>query len=228
MKQGRDGKETHEAREVTHQRLSPYFLAQIELYIGFERGVALLGCPYQRYRTVAQRQPKVEVGVQFRDCQRVHVLPQRPSREQVGARGLELARARSQQRELEAPGFDETVDFVEQGRDALHLIHDHPGAWLLRGELAGEHTGITQVVVMAAFIEQINPMHVRQYLRRPSALANAAHTQHEETSSGQAGNSLKGWSYHAVILPCKMTACIAIQRRTGSGLALTQMRQCKT
>src|SRR3970282_1279246 len=114
MKQGRDGKETHEAREVTHQSLSPYFLAQIELHISFEGGVALLGCPYQRYRTVAQRKPQVEIGVQFRDRQRVHVLPERPSRKQVGACGLELACARSQQRELEAPGFDEAVDFVEQ------------------------------------------------------------------------------------------------------------------
>ena len=121
-----DRQETREARQVANQRLRLDLLLQIELGVGLQALAGILRLPDDGKAALAQHPAEVEVAPEFLGEERKHQAPHaRPASRFVPA-CLQLARARSQQHEAQAPLLDEAVHFVQQRRQPLDLVDDDP------------------------------------------------------------------------------------------------------
>ena len=118
----------------------------------------------------------------------MHRLAQGSACEQVGACGLELAGARSQQREPDAPVGDLAMHLVQQARKPLHLVDDDPLAGLRRRDHPAEQCRVREQVGEQRLVEQIEAHGRRQRRAHPSALADASQTEQEEAAVRQRGH----------------------------------------
>lgn len=139
-----------------------------------------------------QHPVEVECAAELGGGEREHHLLQRPPGQQVDAGRLQLAGTRSEQREPQAARLDEAMDFVEQGRQPLHLVDDHPVARRLMADGLSEEGRVREQILVQPFVEQIDERRIRKRLARPRALADAAHAEQEEALSGRRGQAAVG------------------------------------
>ena len=205
VEQGGNGQKTDESGQVANQGLGADFLTQIELNVCFEDLARCLVRPDQRDRPVAQHQVEIEGGAELGGGERKHVLPQRPPGQQVHPRRLELARAGAEQGETQAPRLDEPMDFVQQRRQPLDLVHDHPAIRRRIADGLREQRGVSEQVLVQPLVEEVHVHGVREGHPRPGALAHASHPEQEEALSGRFDQAIVG-RCHVVINRRKMTA----------------------
>ena len=176
----RHREEAHEPRQVAHQGFGADLLPQIELRVGFEHVTRRVARPDERNRSVAPHTVEIEVRPELRGGQREHHPPERAARQQVRAGRLELARARAEQGEAQAQRRNAPVDLVQQRRQPLHLIDDHPRAWRpIRHHLV-EESRIREQVEVQPLVEEVQVERVGQRRPGPRALAGASHAEEEE------------------------------------------------
>ena len=124
MEECRHREEAREARQVAHERLGLNLLFQVQLRVCLQR-VAAVGCrPHDGQTAPMQDGIEIEVGAQLFGQERVHEALDSPSRQKVGAARLQLAGARSAEREAQAAGFHVPVHFVEQRRQLFVRLSD--------------------------------------------------------------------------------------------------------
>ena len=201
--QRRHRQEPHEAAEVAHGRLGSDLLPEVQLCVALEDRAAVRSGPHERHGADVQRLVEAEVVAEFGRRERVHRLAQRPSGEQVGARGLELAGTGAQQREAHAALGDEPVHLVEQAGYALHLVHHHPVAGVGAQRQPAEQRGVGQQIGEQGLVEQVESSCLGQRLADPRALADAPHAEQEEALIGKLDQPAV---QHAVNNSRKMTA----------------------
>ena len=158
MAEGRDRQEPHKPGQVANQRLGSDLLTQVQVDVGLQCPLPVGRRPHEGDRPVPQRGVKIEVSAELLGDERVHDVPQGSAREQVRAARLQLPRARAQEHETQAALLDELVHVVEKARDALHLVDDHPVARTPRAQLVGEQLGIGEQALVAALVEEIDPV----------------------------------------------------------------------
>jgi hypothetical protein len=77
------------------------------------------------------------------------------------------------------------VHVVQQGRQPLHLVHDHPVSLRDARQLTPEQTGVAKVGLVQAFVEEVESRRIGEALLRPGALPDAAHAEEEEAAPRQ-------------------------------------------
>jgi hypothetical protein len=81
---------------------------------------------YPRQAAPAQRLGKIEFIAQLHGRQRIKVVDERATRQQIRPAALEFARAGTRENEFYSVRFDERMHHVEQARHLLHFVEDDP------------------------------------------------------------------------------------------------------
>ena len=215
VEQRRDGEEADESGQVAHQRLGADLLPQIELRIRFEDVARRLARPHERDRAVAQHPVEIERGAELGRGERKHAPMERPSGEQVHPRRLELARAGAEEGEAQAPRLDEAVDLVQQRRQPLDLVHDHPAVRPRIADGLCEQRRIREQVLIQPLVEEVHVHGLRKGRSRPGALADAPHSKEEEAPRGRREQAVIDGG-HVVMKRRKMTAYYTCRSRAAS------------
>jgi len=100
-----------------------------------------------------QHSLQLEVIPELFGNEREHRVPQSASRQQIGALGLELARARAQKDEPQPFLLDEAVRFVQERWNSLDLVDDDLASVGNGSKLTGEQAGISQQILIERLVE---------------------------------------------------------------------------
>jgi hypothetical protein len=73
------------------------------------------------------------------------------------------------------------VDLIEQPRQALDLVQDHPAFGRQRTQLIGKRRGIGKQPLKKRLVKQIKAPRIRQLQADPCALAHASQAKEEKT-----------------------------------------------
>ena len=99
------------------------------------------------------------------------------------------------------------MHLVEQRRQSLYFVDDHPVAAPLPAQLVGEQARIAQVGLVDALVEEIEPRRLGEARLRPGALADPAQAEQEEAlARGGQQARIRSLGNHVVIFPGKLTA----------------------
>lgn len=133
-----------EGVETTRERLLLDFLAQVIRNVRVQRVDRELGiAPDLRQEAEPQDVFHVEVEPQLAGREREALAVDGSPGQQIHVQSLELARARSAQRKpVRSSAFgDEGVNLVQQRRQALDLVDDHPASARLGVDVLSESIG---------------------------------------------------------------------------------------
>jgi hypothetical protein len=72
------------------------------------------------------------------------------------------------------------MDLVEQRRQSLDFVDDHPILCLQIRQLAPEEPRIDQVRLVNVLAQQIDPASVREMIPRPAGLPDTTHAEEEK------------------------------------------------
>lgn len=203
VEQAGHGEEARESRKVAHQCFGLDLLAQVDAYIGAQALLGIGGRPDQRNRAEAQSALEVEVGSQLRRRQRKERPPRRPAGEQVAAGRFQFPGARAQQGEPQPSLLDEPAHRVQQRRQPLHLVGDHPRAGPQEAQRIPEGRGVAQELVVAPLVEEIEACGIGKIRARPGALAGAADAEEKEAVRRNRQETRVIGCHVAVIMPTK-------------------------
>ena len=98
------------------------------------------------------------------------------------------------------------MDFVEKCRNTLNFIEDHDLSGRQLPQLVGKLSRIGCKHLESGFIQQIDRVGPGKLVTNPCALPHAAKPKKKERALRRSGDSRIKGCWHAVILPCKMTA----------------------
>ena len=89
------------------------------------------------------------------------------------------------------------MHFVEQARQPLYLVHEHPSAGGDCLQLTGKSSHVRQVALVQGLVEQVDAMRIGVFVAHPGRLAGPARTEQEEGRArcGQDAGSVgrHGW-----------------------------------
>ena len=220
--EGCDRQEARESRKVPDKPLGPDLLAEVKPDIALEHGSPIVGDPDQGDGSHIEGGIEVKIVAELGRGQGMHGLVQCPAGEQVDAGRLELPRARSEQREIEPAILDVPVHFVEEIGQALNLVDHHPAPGRRGLDIGGEEGWISQVVLVAGLVEEIDARRIGKLRSRPGALADPADAEEKEALPGRPDQTRIGCSCHdPVIFRRNMTAYCQL----GTGESITLRRR---
>ncbi len=185
---------TGERIQAPHKRFLLDLLADIVADISVENvyGVICLGVDL-RQQAETEDAAGILAVAEFRRREREELAVDGASREQIGVEPLQLARARTTQRELViATVFgDESMDFIQQGRQTLHLVYDDPATSRPSLHLLTEGFRLPCQLKQRVHPEQIEPQRLRQNRFQPGRFPGSSRTKQEKRVVGQLVSPLK-------------------------------------
>ena len=184
MEKGRHGQEPRKTRQASDQRLGLNLFFQIKLGIGGQRVGFGVGVPHNRQKAELQCLVEVEFPAEFLGDEGVHRAAQGTAGQQVHTGTLQLAGARTAQDETQPLFLDKTVHLVQEPRQPLDLVDDHPGPRLNRPHLICEKPRTCQQLLVFFFIKQVDHMGIGKSRAQPGALSGAARPHEKKTLPG--------------------------------------------
>src|SRR4051812_22132432 len=100
---------------------------------------------------------------------------------------------------------DQSVHFVQENWQLLHLIHNHPALGWQRQHLCPEQAGIALQSEVLARAQQVDPMSLRQLADQPRRLPRPARPKQEESSGRRPQEAGVGGASHSVNFTVKLT-----------------------
>ena len=212
MGERRHRQEPREPRQVARERLRLDLLLQIGLDVGAKRCVAVLRGPDDGKASVGENGLEVEIPAELRRKEREHGLFQGAAGEEVRPGPTQLSGARAGQDEFHPAVLDVALHFVEEGGQALDLVHPDPRAWRGRTEPAREEARLAEERLIEPLVEEVETQGARERSLHPRALPGPTGPEEEEGLLRRVQPPGVQGDYHVVILRRKMTAWYAISR----------------
>ncbi len=209
MAEGGDGEEPGKAGQVAHECLRLDLLLEIGLHVRDQPIVSFrrLRGGHERQGAVPQRRGEVEVLAHLLREEWVHLADEGPAREQVHAAVPKLARARAREDEPESPRLDQAVYLVQELREALDLVDQHPSASLEGCKPLPEERGIGDEPLVERLVEEIHRRPREAEAGHPRALPRAPGSEEEERGFRGGENARIEVEQHAARIRRKMVAC---------------------
>jgi hypothetical protein len=136
----------------------------------------------------------------------VQLPAQRAPGQKVCPGRFQLARAGAKESEAKTQFLDGAVDLVEQRRQPLHFIHNHPDPGRLAAQFVAEELGVAQVSLVKPLVQQIQPQRTGKMGASPRTLADTAKPEQKEAVVWRPQEPrIPRVVWHAVIYPGKMT-----------------------
>ena len=177
--------EPREVAHVAHQRLGLHLLFEINADVGGQRFPTFFRAVNNRYQTIRQRRVQIERIPQLSRHERMQRQDGRPSGQQVHPRAPQLSGAGAGHDKLDTGLLlHDLVHNIQQGRNALHFVDDHPGGTPLRGQPLPQTLGTRHIRAVGLGIEQIQRRNISEHLPQPRRFPRAARPEKERAAPG--------------------------------------------